>query len=103
MSSDPQPPPQPPPHGSGAHEPWWRRLLGAGGGSDQAQYVRIAVIALVALYVVGFIVANSKSVSISLVLGSISLPLLWLVIVCLILGAVAGWSLRGMRERRRAP
>jgi uncharacterized integral membrane protein len=72
-------------------------------GPEQRRYITLALVALLVLYVVGLIVANSKQVRISFVLGSASIDLLWLIILCVALGGVIGWILRGRRESRRAP
>ena len=71
-------------------------------GPEQGRYVALAVGAVLALYVVGLLVANYRTVRISFVLGSAAIPLLWLIILCVGLGVGIGWILRGRRERGRA-
>jgi uncharacterized integral membrane protein len=71
-------------------------------GPEQGRYVALAVGAVLALYVIGLIVANYKTVRISFVLGSAAIPLLWLIILCVGLGVGIGWILRGRRDRSRA-
>jgi uncharacterized integral membrane protein len=71
-------------------------------GPEQRRYITLALVALLVLYVVGLIIANAKSVSISFVVGSASISLLWLIILCVLMGMVIGWILRGRRERGRA-
>lgn len=71
-------------------------------GPEQRRYITLALVALLVLYVVGLIIANAKSVSISFVLGSAQISLLWLIILCVGMGIVIGWILRGRRERARA-
>jgi uncharacterized integral membrane protein len=71
-------------------------------GPEQRRYITLALVALLVLYVVGLIIANAKSVSISFVLGSASISLLWLIILCVGMGMVIGWILRGRWQRGRA-
>jgi uncharacterized integral membrane protein len=72
-------------------------------GPEQRRYITLALVALLVLYVVGLIIANAKSVSISFVLGSASISLLWLIILCVLMGMAIGWILRGRWQRTRTP
>jgi uncharacterized integral membrane protein len=71
-------------------------------GSDQRRYAALAIVALLVLYVIGLIIANAKQVSISFVLGSASISLLWLIILCVLIGCVIGWQLHRRWELRRS-
>jgi uncharacterized integral membrane protein len=93
--------PNPSKGGSSRLQELARRLLDdIRSGPDQRRYAALAVASVVVLYVVGLIVANSHHVRISFVLGSASISLLWLIILCVALGGVIGWILRGRIDRR---
>jgi uncharacterized integral membrane protein len=93
--------PDPPKSGTSRWQGLARRLLDdIRSGPDQRRYAALAIVSVVVLYVVGLIVANSHKVRISFVLGSASISLLWLIILCVALGGVLGWIVRGRVERR---
>ena len=103
MASSPNPG-APPDSAGGAG---WRGLVGRFArevreGPEQGRYVALAVAAVLALYVVGLIVANYKTVRVSFVIASAPIPLLWLIVLCVALGVGLGWILRGRHERRRS-
>jgi uncharacterized integral membrane protein len=70
--------------------------------TDQRRYAALAIVALLVLYVCGLIIANAKQVHISFVLGSASISLLWLIILCVLIGCVIGWQLHRRWELRRS-
>src|SRR5262245_11865424 len=70
-------------------------------GPEQRRYATLAIVAVLVLYVVGLLVANSRQVRISFVLGSTTISLLWLIILCVTLGGVIGWIVRGRYDRPR--
>ena len=69
---------------------------------DQGLYGVIGVLAVVALYVIGFVIKNSKNVSVDFVLFSAGVPLITLMVVMLLLGAILGVALTFVLARRRA-
>jgi uncharacterized integral membrane protein len=69
---------------------------------DQGLYGVIGVLAVVALYVIGFVIKNSKNVSVDFVLFSAGVPLITLMVVMLLFGAVLGAVLTLALARRRA-
>jgi uncharacterized integral membrane protein len=69
---------------------------------DQGLYGLIGVLAVAALYVIGFVIKNSKNVSVDFVLFSAGVPLITLMVVMLLFGAVLGAALTLALARRRA-
>ena len=57
---------------------------------DQGLYGVIGVLAVAALYVIGFVIKNSKNVSVDFVLFSAGVPLITLMVVMLLFGALLG-------------
>jgi uncharacterized integral membrane protein len=70
---------------------------------DQGLYGVIGVLAVIALYVIGFVIKNSKNVSVDFVLFSAGVPLITLMVVMLLFGALLGVALTLVLARRRAP
>jgi uncharacterized integral membrane protein len=70
---------------------------------DQGLYGVIGVLAVAALYVIGFVIKNSKHVSVDFVLFSAGVPLISLMVVMLLFGALLGVALTLMLARRRTP
>ena len=70
---------------------------------DQGLYGVLGVLAVAALYVIGFVIKNSKDVSVDFVLFSASVPLITLMVVMLLFGALLGVFLTLVLARRRAP
>ena len=68
---------------------------------DQGLYGVIGVLAVVALYVIGFVIKNSKNVSVDFVLFSAGVPLITLMVVMLLFGALLGVALTLVLARRR--
>ena len=68
---------------------------------DQGLYGVIGVLAVAALYVIGFVIKNSKNVSVDFVLFSAGVPLITLMVVMLLFGAVLGAALTLALARRR--
>jgi uncharacterized integral membrane protein len=69
---------------------------------DQGMYGVIGGLAVVALYVIGFVIKNSKNVSVDFVLFSAGVPLITLMVVMLLFGAILGVALTLVLARRRA-
>ncbi|HEY3612825.1 MAG TPA: lipopolysaccharide assembly protein LapA domain-containing protein [Gaiellales bacterium] len=68
---------------------------------DQGLYGVIGVLAVVALYVIGFVIKNSKNVSVDFVIFSAGVPLITLMVVMLLFGALLGAALTLALARRR--
>ena len=60
------------------------------------------MLAIAALYVIGFVIKNSKKVSVDFVLFSTGVPLITLMVVMLLFGALLGVALTLVLARRRA-
>ena len=69
---------------------------------DQGLYGLIGVLAVAALYVIGFVIKNSKNVSVDFVLFSAGVPLITLMVVMVLFGAVLGAVLTLVLARRRS-
>lgn len=69
---------------------------------DQGLYGVVGVLAIAALYVIGFVIKNSKQVSVDFVLFSAGVPLITLMVVMLLFGALLGVALTLVLARRRA-
>lgn len=69
---------------------------------DQGLYGIIGVLAVAALYVIGFVIKNSKNVSVDFVLFSAGVPLITLMVVMLLFGALLGAALTLALARRRS-
>jgi uncharacterized integral membrane protein len=81
------------------------RTSSAGGAppSRTAEIKRLAVlvlIVLIAIWLVAFIVSNSESVKVSFVFGDVTLSLIWVMILCAVLGAFLAWAIPRFRRRR---
>ncbi len=59
------------------------------------------VVALVAVWLVAFIVSNSETVKVSFVFGHVSLSLIWVMIICALLGALLALAIPRLLSRRR--
>ena len=70
---------------------------------DQGLYGVIGGLAVVALYVIGFVIKNSKNVSVDFVLFSAGVPLITLMVVMVLFGALLGVALTLVLARRRTP
>jgi uncharacterized integral membrane protein len=70
---------------------------------DQGLYGVIGVLAVVALYLIGFVIKNSKNVSVDFVLFSAGVPLITLMVVMVLFGALLGVALTLVLARRRSP
>jgi uncharacterized integral membrane protein len=64
-------------------------------------YVRVAVVVIVAAYVIAFILENRKSVSVHFVVATARVSLVWLILLSLVLGFVVGILLSQLERRRR--
>ena len=69
---------------------------------DQGLYGVIGALAVAALYVIGFVIKNSKNVSVDFVLFSAGVPLITLMVVMLLFGALLGAALTLALARRRS-
>jgi len=64
-------------------------------------YIRVAVVVVLAAYVIAFILENRKAVSVHFVLTTARVSLVWLILLSLVLGFVVGILLSQLERRRR--
>jgi uncharacterized integral membrane protein len=64
-------------------------------------YVRVALVVVLAAYVIGFILENRHAVKLHFVLVSAHVSLVWLILLSLALGFLAGILLSQLERRRR--
>lgn len=64
-------------------------------------YIRVALVVVLAAYVIAFILENRKSVSVHFVLATARVSLVWLILLSLVLGFVVGILLSQLERRRR--
>lgn len=64
-------------------------------------YARVAVVVVLAAYVIAFILENRKAVSVHFVLTTARVSLVWLILLSLVLGFVVGILLSQLERRRR--
>jgi uncharacterized integral membrane protein len=70
---------------------------------EQSVYVMLGVIALIVLYIVGFIVQNAdERATVSFVLFSARTSVIWVMLICFVLGVVAGVALNRVGPLARA-
>jgi uncharacterized integral membrane protein len=69
--------------------------------SDRKRMVALVMLALVALWLVAFIVSNSETVRVSFVFGNVSVSLIWVMIICAVLGAILAFGIPRLLSRRR--
>lgn len=70
------------------------------GARDPKRTVALALLALAAIWLVAFIVSNSETVRVSFVFGHVALSLIWVMIICAVLGAVLAFALPRLLSRR---
>jgi uncharacterized integral membrane protein len=58
-------------------------------------------LALIAAYVIGFIVQNDSSVDVDFIFGTARVSLIWVILLSLAIGLVAGLLLSQLYRRRR--
>jgi uncharacterized integral membrane protein len=64
-------------------------------------YARVIIVVLLAAYVIAFVLENRKSVSVHFVVSTQRVSLVWLILLSLVLGFVAGILLSQLERRRR--
>ena len=64
-------------------------------------YARLAILILLAAYVIAFVLENRKSVSMHFVFATAHVSLIWLILLALAVGLVGGVLLAALERRRR--
>ena len=68
---------------------------------EQGVYVVVGVIAIIVLYLIGFIVQNARDARIDFLLFSATVPLIVLMLLMFVLGLLAGALVAMIAVRRR--
>jgi len=63
-------------------------------------YAKLLVLAVTIAYVVGFVLENDKNVKVRFVFGSSRVSLIWLILLSLVLGVLAGVLLSQLYRHR---
>lgn len=71
-------------------------------GVNRKRRVALVILALAAVWLVAFILSNSESVRVSFVFAHVTLSLIWVMIICAVLGALLAWGIPRVNRRRGA-
>lgn len=72
------------------------------GVRDRKRVAALVIVALVAIWLVAFILSNSETVRVSFVFGHFALSLIWVMIICTALGAALAVAISRLTRRRGA-
>ena len=64
-------------------------------------WLTLVVLGLLLAYVIYFVAANSKDVSVQFLFGEVQTSLIWVILLCLAIGIVVGVLLSQLYRRRR--
>lgn len=67
---------------------------------DVKRITTLVIVALVLAWLIAFIVSNSEHVRVSFVFGHVSLSLIWVMVICAVLGALVALLAPHLRSRR---
>lgn len=67
---------------------------------DRRRIVALIIAALAAAWLIAFILSNSEHVKVSFVFGDVSLSLIWVMIICAVLGALLALTVPRLLRRR---
>jgi uncharacterized integral membrane protein len=70
--------------------------------AERILYALVAGLALVVIYLVAFVVSNTREVLVSFVFFEATASLIWVMLACTLLGLAAGVAIVQIRTRRRA-
>jgi uncharacterized integral membrane protein len=70
------------------------------GVRDSSRVAALVIVALVAIWLVAFILSNSETVRVTFVFGHFALSLIWVMIVCTALGAALAVAIPRLARRR---
>jgi uncharacterized integral membrane protein len=68
---------------------------------DKKRLVAVVVLALALAWLIAFIVSNTEHVKVSFVFGDVSVSLVWVMLICAVLGALVALALLRVLRRRR--
>jgi uncharacterized integral membrane protein len=69
--------------------------------SERGLYAMLAIVALLVIYLVAFVVANTDRVEVSFVVFDARASLIWVMLVCTIIGIGVGIALSTLYQRTR--
>lgn len=69
---------------------------------DVKRIVALVIVVLAVAWLVSFVVSNSAQVTVSFVFGDVTLSLIWVMIICAVLGAGLAVAILRLFPRRRA-
>ena len=69
--------------------------------SERGLYAMLAVVALLVIYLVAFVVANTDRVEVSFVMFDARASLIWVMLVCTVIGAGLGIAATTLLQRTR--
>lgn len=70
------------------------------GAADRKRVAALVIVALIAIWLVAFILSNSETVRVSFVFGHVALSLIWVMIICSALGAALAFAIPRLARRR---
>jgi uncharacterized integral membrane protein len=71
--------------------------------SERGLYALLAAVALLVIYLVAFVVSNTDRVEVSFVVFDARASLIWVMLVCTIIGIGVGFALAALYHRTRGP
>lgn len=71
------------------------------GDREWRLWVALGLLALFVAYIIGFIIENSRTVTVHWVFGTSNSSVIWLIVVNLLIGVAAGLLLSNLYRRRR--
>ncbi len=77
-----------------------RRQRGEGTG-QRGLYVRLVILALIVAYATAFIIENATATKVRFVFADAHVSLVWLMLLCLVIGVAWGLALPGLYRRSR--
>jgi uncharacterized integral membrane protein len=72
-------------------------------GQKTKRLIALGIIALAVIWLVAFISHNSETVRVSFVFGHAAMSLIWVMLICAVLGAVLALAIPRLASRRQSP
>ena len=72
---------------------------GQSGGPSGLRLIGLGILVLAGTRLIAFIIENPQTVRISFVFGHVSLSLVWVMIICAVLGALLAWGIPWFSRR----
>ncbi len=70
-------------------------------GQKTKRLIALGIIALAVIWLIAFISNNSETVRVSFVFGHASMSLIWVMLICAVLGVVLALAIRRLASRRQ--